>query len=275
MNHPRDRFSAAIERPESQIGLAETALWVAAEEYPDLDVPAYLARLDAMAQEAGPRVRAAGSLAERVDCLNDYLFRERGFSGNHERYDDPRNSFLNEVLDRGRGLPITLSIVYVEVGQRLGLPVCGVGFPGHFLAKLEGESEILVDAFFGCTLTRDDCTERLRAVLGADAQLVPRDHLRAATTREILARLLTNLKQLYGRAGDWLRTLACSDRLLLLMPDSPSELRDRALTYEQLECFAAAASDVERLLEIVPELGSGSPLRERLAELRRRAGPLH
>ena len=275
MNPPRDRFSAAIERPESQISLAETALWVAAEEYPELDVPAYRARLDTLAREAGPGVRAAGSPAERVECLNDYLFRERGFSGNRERYDDPRNSFLNDVLDRGCGLPITLAIVYIEVGRRLGLPLRGVGFPGHFLAKLEGDSEILVDAFFGCTLTRDDCAERLRAVLGADAQLVPREHLRAATTHEIIARMLTNLKQLYLRNGDWLRSRACCDRLLLLMPDSPSELRDRAMTYEQLEYFTAAASDLERLLEIIPERGRGDPLRVRLATLRQRAGPLH
>jgi regulator of sirC expression with transglutaminase-like and TPR domain len=275
MSDPRDRFKAAIELPDRQISLAEAALWVAAEEYPELDVPAYLARLDAMAEEVRPRVLAAGSLTARVERLNDYLFRERGLRGNHERYDDPRNSFLNDVLDRGCGLPITLAIVYVEVGRQLGLPVCGVGFPGHFLAKLTGESEILVDVFFGCTLTRDDCSERLRAVLGADAQLVPEDHLRAATTREVLARLLTNLKQLYARDGDWLRTLACCDRLLLLTPDAPSELRDRAVSYERLEYFTAAASDVERLLEIVPEAGGGAALRARLVALRRRAGPLH
>ncbi|MBW2269575.1 MAG: tetratricopeptide repeat protein [Deltaproteobacteria bacterium] len=275
MTDPREQFRAAIERPELQIDLAETALWVAAEEYPGLDVPAYLARLDGMAQEVGPRVRAAGGLAARVDCLNDYLFRECGFAGNREHYDDPRNSFLNDVLDRGCGLPITLAIVYVEVGHRLGLPVRGVGFPGHFLAKLEGEPEILVDAFFGRTLTRGECAERLRAVLGSDAKLEPLDHLRAATTREIIARLLTNLKQVYAHGGDWLRALACCDRLLLLTPDAASELRDRAIIYERLDCFSAAASDVERLLEIVPESGGDGSLRARLTALRHRVGPLH
>jgi len=172
MNHPRDRFSAAIERPESQIGLAETALWVAAEEYPDLDGPAYLARLDAMAQEAGPRVRAAGSLAERVDCLNDYLFRERGFSGNHERYDDPRNSFLNEVLERKTGIPISLCVVYIEVARRLGLDAAGINFPGHFLARV-GDAPVIVDAFEGRIASRQECRLRLIAAFGSDAELTP------------------------------------------------------------------------------------------------------
>lgn len=272
---PRESFVAAIERPEPQIGLAEAALWVAAEEYPDLDVPAYLARLDDMARDVRPRVLAAGSLGERAERLNDYLFRERGFGGNRDHYDDPRNSFLNEVIDRGCGLPITLAIVYVEVGRRLGLPVSGVGFPGHFLVKLDGDAEILIDPFFGCTLSRDDCSQRLRALLGADARLVPEDHLRAAMPREIIARLLTNLKQLYARDGDWPRTLACCDRLLLLLPDAPSELRDRAITYEQLQCFAAAASDVERLLEVAPASDDAAALRARLVALRQSAGPLN
>lgn len=275
MNAARARFQAAVEEPESQVELAEIALWVAAEEYPDLDVAAYLARFRTLADEVEPRLRGVSTLRERVDRLNDFLFREHGFTGNREHYDDPRNSFLNDVLDRGRGLPITLAIVYVEVGRRLGLPVCGVGFPGHFLAKMEGEPEILIDAFAGCTLTREECTERLRAVLGANARLVPQEHLRAATTREIIARLLTNLKHIYARDRDWPRTLACCDRLLMLMPDAPSELRDRALTYEQLEYFVAAAADVERLLELIPESGGDGPLRTRLAALRQRAGPLH
>ena len=123
-------------------------------------------------------------------------------------------------------------------------------------------------------VTRSECAERLRAVLGADAELVA-EHLRAATPREVLARLLTNLKQLYVRDGDWMRALGCCDRILLLLPDAPSELRDRGLVYEQLECYMAAASDLERFLEIAPEAGLAGPVRSRLAALRRRAGPLH
>lgn len=275
MKGPRERFAKLAQRPAAELDLAEAALLVAAEEYPDLDITAYQGRLDALAAEAELRLAGAATDSERLSRLNDYVFRERGFTGNREHYDDPRNSFLNEVIDRRLGLPITLAIVYIEVGRRLHLPLCGVGFPGHFLAKLEGEPEVLVDAFFGRSVTRSECAQRLRAALGSDAELIPEQHLRAATPHEILVRLLTNLKQLYVRDADWLRALGCCDRILLLIPDAPSELRDRGLVYEQLECFAAAASDLERFLEIAPQAERTGPLRARLSALRRRVGPLH
>lgn len=274
MSDPRERFTAAVALPEHEIDLAEAALLVAAEEYPELDVDEYLGRIDSLAASVAPRLDGLASLAERVATLNDFLFRERGFVGNQDRYDDPRNSFLNDVLDRGQGLPITLAILYVEVARRVGLPAQGVGFPGHFIAKLEGEPEILVDAFFGRTVSLEECTERLRAMLGEDAELSPADHLRAASRREILARLLTNLKHVYVRDGDWMRALACSDRLLVLIPDAPSELRDRGLVYERLECYMAAVADFERLIEILPD-GGEPALRMRVEALRQRTGQLH
>lgn len=275
MTDPRERFAALARFPGDRIDLAEAALWVAAEEYETLDVSAYLERLDALAGDAAKRVRARGTPAERIADLNEYLFRERGFTGNREHYEDPRNSFLNEVLDRRRGLPITLSIVYLEVAGRLGLSVHGVGFPGHFLVKLEGSPEIVVDAFFGRVLSAEDCAERLRVVLGPEAELVPEFHLRAATRKEIIARLLTNLKQLYARSGDWVRSLACCDRILLLVPDAAAEFRDRGLVYEQLACFTAAAADLERALELTPDADASEMLQDRIEALRLRAGPLH
>lgn len=275
MTDPRERFAALARFPGDRIDLAEAALWVAAEEYETLDVSAYLERLDALAGDAAKCVRARGTPAERIADLNEYLFRERGFTGNREHYEDPRNSFLNEVLDRRRGLPITLSIVYLEVAGRLGLSVHGVGFPGHFLVKLEGSPEIVVDAFFGRVLSAEDCAERLRVVLGPEAELVPEFHLRAATRKEIIARLLTNLKQLYARSGDWVRSLACCDRILLLVPDAAAEFRDRGLVYEQLACFTAAAADLERALELTPDADASEMLQDRIEALRLRAGPLH
>ena len=275
MTAPRERFAALAQLPDEQIDLAEAALWVAAEEYEDLDVSAYVERLDALATGAAPLVWARVTPVEQIAELNDYLFRGRGFTGNWDRYEDPRNSFLNEVLDRRRGLPITLSIVYVEVARRLGLPMCGVGFPGHFLAKLDGSPEVVVDAFFGRVLSADDCAERLRSVLGPDAELVPEFHLRAATRKEILARLLTNLKQLYAGSRDWGRSLACCDRILLLAPDAAAELHDRSLVYEQLACFTAAAADLERALELTPDADASEMLRDRIEGLRRCAGPPH
>jgi len=272
---PRERFSTAVRAPEARIDLGECALLVAAEEYPDLDVEGYLERLDALASAVAARVAAAGSDAERVAILNRYLFVELGFAGNQEKYDDPRNSFLNEVLDRGCGIPITLAIVYVEVARRLGLPVEGVGFPGHFLARYGGAAPIIIDPFFGRVLTEPQCEARLRSVLGPDASWEPGLYLRPATPREILVRLLTNLKHLYARDHDFGRALAASERILLVTPDVPVELRDRGLVYEQLDCFAAASADYARFLELAPDDASADAIRERLRETRRRTGRLH
>ena len=275
MKDPRERFAALAQRPDEQVDLAEAALWVAAEEYEGLDVAVYLEQLEVLATDAAPLVGASATPVERISALNDYLFRARGFTGNREHYEDPRNSFLNEVLDRGVGLPITLSIVYMEVAGRLGLSVRGVGFPGHFLAQLEGSPEVVVDAFFGQLLGPEDCVERLRSVLGPEAELVPELHLRVATRKEILARLLSNLKQIYAGSGDWVRALACCDRILLLAPDAAAELRDRGLVYEQLACFTAAAADLERVLELTPDSELSAALRDRIEALRRCAGPPH
>jgi regulator of sirC expression with transglutaminase-like and TPR domain len=272
---PRERFAAVARSPDARIDLAECALLVAAEEYPDLDLERYLERLDSLADAVASRIGSARSDDERVAILNRYLFVEHGFAGNQERYDDPCNSFLNDVLDRGRGIPITLAIVYIEVARRLSLPVEGVGFPGHFLAKYAGATRIIIDPFFGRVLTEPQCASRMRAVLGPESEWEPRVYQRAATPREILVRLLTNLKQLYAREHDYGRTLAASERILLLTPDVPLELRDRGLLYEQLDCFAAASADFERFLELAPDDVSASAVRDRLASARRRVGRLH
>jgi regulator of sirC expression with transglutaminase-like and TPR domain len=272
---PRDAFAEGMRVPDERIDLARAALLIAAEEYPGLDLARYLARLDELARLVAPRLREARGAAERVAVLNQFLFVEQGFRGNSEQYDDPRNSFLNEVLERRTGLPITLALVYMEVARRAGVAVDGVGFPGHFLVK-HGEGEpIIVDPFFGSVLGPEECQSRLAAVLGAGARLRPELHLRRATAREILARLLGNLKLRYVRASDYGRALACCERILLVAPDLPNELRDRGLVYEKLECFGAAVADLERFLELAPDDESAPAVRERLAELRPRLRQLH
>jgi len=273
--NPRDAFAEVLRGPDERIDLARSALLIAAEEYPALDIPRYLARLDELAGEVAPRLGKARTAAERVAVLNRFLFAERGFAGNREHYEDPRNSFLNEVLDRCAGIPITLSLVYMEVARRAGVEVDGVGFPGHFLVKHGKENLIIVDAFFGAVLTREECQVRLAAVLGAAAQLRPELHLRKASAREILVRLLGNLKVLYVRSADFGRALACCERILLVAPGAPHELRDRGLVYEKLECFGAAAADLERFLELAPDDESAGAVRERLASLRPRLRQLH
>jgi len=276
--NPRDAFAELVRAPDERIDLARSALLIAAEEYPALDIARYLGRLDELAGEVAPRLTQARTPAERVAVLNRFLFAEQGFAGNREHYEDPRNSFLNEVLDRCAGIPITLSLVYIEVARRAGVEVDGVGFPGHFLVKHGNpgkEDLIVVDAFFGTVLTREECQIRLAAVLGAAAQLRPELHLRKASAREILVRLLGNLKVLYVRSADFGRALACCERILLVAPDAPHELRDRGLVYEKLECFGAAAADLERFLELAPDDESAGAVRERLASLRPRLRQLH
>jgi regulator of sirC expression with transglutaminase-like and TPR domain len=272
---PRERFAELARLPDAKIDLALAALWIAAEEYPSLDVHAYLARLDALAAAAAPRLAGSAPDAERAEGLLRFLFQEQGLHGDEKSYDDPRNSYLNEVLDRRTGIPITLSLVLVEVARRVGLALCGVSFPGHFLVKLDGPPLRVLDPFFGRVLELSECRARLHAALGPDAVFEPERHLRAATPREILVRMLTNLKHLHLRARDLGRTLACCERILLLTPDSPTELRDRGLVFEQLECFAAAAQDLERFLQHAPDDETAPAIRDRLRALRARPLRLH
>jgi regulator of sirC expression with transglutaminase-like and TPR domain len=272
-NETRVRFAGLAAERDEHINVAEAALVIAQEEYPQLDVPAYLARLDDLAAEAGLDLRADMPPAEQVARLNHFLFVVHGFAGNSEHYYDPRNSFLNDVLDRRTGIPITLSLVYSEVAQRLALPIYGVSFPGHFLVRHVSEPPIIIDPFLGSVITTEECTQRLQGIYGAEARL-DRRLMRPAQPREILVRLLSNLKQIYVERSDFLRALACVDRILLLVPDLPRELRDRGILYQRLECFAAALRDFERYLRLAPDDQAASLIRETLPELQRRAAQL-
>jgi len=272
---PRERFAELVRVPDTRLDLARAALWIAAEEYPALDVEAEVARLDALAALAALHLAGAASDAERAVRLLGFLHDEQGFRGNEERYGDPRNSFLNEVLVRRTGIPITLSLVLLEVARRLGLRLAGVSFPGHFLVKLEGPELRILDPFHGRALDVAECRARLAKALGPQVVFVPERDLRAAGAREILVRMLTNLKHLYLRAKDLGRTLGCCERILLLVPDAAHELRDRGLVFEQLECHAAAAADLERFLELAPDDDSAPAVRERLRQLRLRPQRLH
>jgi regulator of sirC expression with transglutaminase-like and TPR domain len=226
---PRDELVRIAALPDDQVDLAAAALWIAAEECPRLDVPAYLARLDEMAAALAPSWPATADVAARVARLNRFLFAEQGFRGNAADYYDPRNSYLNEVLDRRLGIPITLSIVYIAVGRRLDLDVRGICFPGHFLVKCPGPDggQVVVDAFLGTALSPAACSRRLAAAAGRPTALDPAVHLRSAAPREILVRVLGNLKQIFLTRGDLVGALACSERILLLTPDEPLERRDR------------------------------------------------
>jgi regulator of sirC expression with transglutaminase-like and TPR domain len=281
---PREHFAELMGRPEEACPLAEAACWIAAEAQSGTDVARTLAELDSMAEQAVARGVGIGRTRERVVSLNRYLFQEQGFHGNRDDYYDPRNSFLPDVLTRRAGIPITLCLVYMEVGRRAGLPVEGVGLPGHFLARVPlgrvppgrvpEDPELLIDAFEGRIASEADCAERLRSLYGEDVRF-DRRLLRTATAHEVLARMLGNLKQIHLGRSDWERALVYSDWSLLVWPDSPSELRDRGTLYARLDCPAAAARDLERFLALAPDDAAAPAVRRALEPLRRQAQRLH
>ena len=280
----RERFALIAAGPEAEIDLAEAALWLAAESCEGIDVPRSLARLDALADALRGPVARGISLAERVAALNHELFEVHGFRGAHDDYYDPRNSFLNEVLERRRGIPISLCVLYMEIARRLGLHVEGISFPGHFLAKAvaapaSGDAgglpeEILIDAFEGRVLSFEECQERLRVVLGAQVALTP-DLLRAASKKQILLRMLSNLKSIHAALEQYEAALACCDRSLLLVPDAPLEHRDRGLIYNSLDCVRPALTDLERFLALSPDGEGSGAIRRLVAALRQRLPQVH
>jgi regulator of sirC expression with transglutaminase-like and TPR domain len=269
-----DRFQALAGLPESQLGLAEGAFVLAAEARPELDIDRGLTEVAELVERIRPLVDSASSPTGAVTALNHSFFELERFRGNREQYDDPRNSDLEEVLSRRRGLPITLSVLYVEVARQLGLEAYGVGFPGHFLAKIVGvsdsaESEIIVDPFFAQVLRREDCADRLRAAVGENVT-DSRPWLRPATALEIYVRMLNNLKILYLRNGEGLSALGCFDRILVLAPQSAVEYRDRGFLLEQLDCIRAAIEDYSQFIELAPDKEDAMAIRRRRDALAQR-----
>lgn len=214
-------FAHVVDRPDDELDLAVAALMVAECEYPGLDISHYVAAIDDMAEQVGARLRSDASTRERVERLSRTLFEDLGFRGNSTDYYDPKNSFLNEVIDRRVGIPITLAVLYLEVGRRIGIEAGGLNFPGHFLVRVEaGHGFLVVDPFHGgLTVTVDELTKRLRAVLGPNAELQS-THLEPAPKRTIVTRMLTNLAAIYRRGNDLDRALAVLERQVVLHPNN-------------------------------------------------------
>lgn len=256
---------------EQELNLAEAALLIAMDEYPGLDVDSYLRRLDELATGVQERLPAQAGLEDTLVTLNQFLFVEQGFSGDTENFDDPRNSFLNEVLDRKLGIPITLSIIYMEVGRRIGLPLKGVSFPGHFLVKFSTQDgEVVLDPFSGgCLMSKEDLEAMLEETYGAvDAVHAPLERLLTASgKKEILVRMLRNLKGAYLRRERYEKALSAVDQILLIQPDLPDEIRDRGSIYQHMECFRAALENFQRYLSMRPNAGDSPDIHRRIAEL--------
>jgi len=245
--------------------LAPAALAISRVEYPALDPAPYLLRLERMGEAAAGRLhrqQGAGTTAH-IATLNAYLYEELGFSGNRDRYDDPRNSFLNEVLDRRLGIPISLAAIYMEIGRRAGLRLEGVNFPGHFLVRALAESDTrgddaIIDPFHaGALLSEVDCRHLLRQHVGEEAAF-DRALLATATRQHIVVRMLVNLKRLYVRMQSFPQARAIADLLLAVDPSALSELRDRGLLAYHMEDFASALRDLEAYLRLMPRAEADS-----------------
>ncbi len=255
---------------DEAIDLGGAALALARIEYPDLDVPAYQQRLQALAAKVKRGLRVNPGARETIATVNRVLFEEEGLRGNRDDYYDPRNSFLNDVLDRKLGIPITLSVVYMEVARRVGFPLAGTGMPGHFLLKhydvLSGE--IIIDAFHrGLVLTPGDCDIRLREIYGGELEFKP-EFLLPVTRREILARMLNNLRQIYFGQRNFRKGLMVLDLLLAIPPRSPEMLRERALVRLNLDQYVGAAQDLANYLKLCPDAEDADDVRETLEMVR-------
>ncbi len=273
-----ERWKEIVAGPEEDIDLAEAALVIAAHEYPGLDVNAYLARIAEMAETLKSRLRRDISPTDALIALNRYLFEELGFSGNTADYYDPRNSYLNEVLDRRLGIPITLSLLCIEVGRRIGLALHGVSFPGHFLVKcVVRDGVVVLDPYArGASLSLDELQQRLRALRGDTPPPDMVQHMLAAAGRkDMLVRLLRNLKSNYLERRDLARALAAADRIIELAPRAAEEYRDRAGIYLDLECFRAALSDFRDYLMLKPGADDAAVVQRRVVELQQIAARLN
>ena len=273
----RRRFASEASRPDAEVDLGRAALLVGAEEEPRrADVSRCLARLDEMGE--GARARAARRGGSRVEALNSYLFDELGFAGNESDYYDPRNSMIHQVLARGKGIPITLSVVYIEVGRRAGLRVEGVGLPGHFVVRaFEDESDdegVLVDPFNRRATDAEECQGRIDLIYDGRVELND-EHLRAVGARSILARILGNLKAVYVRAGLFRRALAATERLLLLAPSDLDERRDRGMLLAQLGRLHEAVVDTQTYLNLSPDAPDAAAVQEQLKKMQARQAMLN
>ena len=264
----RDAFTRLLQTPEPELDLAEAALLIAAEEYPDLRPAVYLNQIARMSSDLKQRIRTEVEPQRVVERANTYFFEELHFKGNRDEYYDPRNSFLNEVIDRRVGIPITLAVLYVAVGERAGLPVRGVGMPGHFLVKYAPAStgEVFIDAFNGRSLSRKECAKMLEEMYGGTVEMRPA-LLEPSTKRQILARILNNLKSLYLSRGDLARALAASDRIMLTDPHLTSEWRDRGMIHFQLRHDTEALKDFSRYLAVRPEPEDTARIKQLRAQL--------
>lgn len=264
-------WNALASTPDERIPLLGSALLVARDEYPELDPDQYDRLVETHVEHLRPEIEATPAWPLKMAAINRHLFDELGYSGNHDEYYDPRNSYLNEVIERRLGNPISLAMVQIEVARRLGVPLDGVSFPGHFLVRLPVDGGILVmDPFNGGRpLGAEELRERAKPHLGGD---VPDDNallqiLDPASHRAILVRVLRNLHGVYAERQEWDRAARSADRVLKLAPEQTDALRDRGLAYLQMDHIHGARTDLARYLHLARDAADAEQVREKLIEL--------
>jgi len=268
-----DYFATLVADDES-LPLTEAAVSLAQDAYPDLDLEAVLAELDELALRVKRRLPEAADLPEKISALNRFFFRELGFAGNLNDYYDPDNSHLNVVLKRRRGIPISLAVLYLELAEQIGVPVNGVSFPGHFLLRITlPEGDVMLDPTTGQSLSEAQMVDMLEPYISHTEQSVGnalRMLLQPATPREIVARMLRNLKAVYLQTERWQRLLAIQQRLVVLLPENIEEIRDRGFAYARLDYLRPALEDLERYLDDRPDAEDATTVETQLNELRQR-----
>ena len=274
---PLEPFVHLLAGGDERIELARACLLIAQDAYPGLEIERYLGDIERLAIQLRDRLPRGAGAEEKILALNQFLYGDLGYTGNADDYYDPRNSYLNEVLDRRTGIPITLSVLYIELGRRIGLPIEGVSFPGHFLVRLRLRGGMLVlDPFAGGEpQSEDDLRQRLERVIPRDAtggvsarELPLEQFLEPASKRQILTRLLRNLKAIYRKTDKPERELEVLNRMLAVTPEAAAELRDRGQVYQRLECWQPALKDFTQYLEREPDASDVDDVRVRMMELR-------
>ncbi|WP_042303350.1 SirB1 family protein [Paraburkholderia kururiensis] len=273
MTRVLDYFSALVAEDDS-LPLTEAALAIAQDAYPDVDLQGTLAEIDELVLRVKRRLPEGADVRQKVGILNRFFFRELGFACNLNDYYDPDNSHLNVVLKRRRGIPISLAILYLEMASQLDLPVRGVSFPGHFLLRVSTpEGDVMLDPTNGHSLSESEMVEMLEPYVAKAGESVGRALrmlLQPATRREIVARMLHNLKSTYLQTERWQRLLGIQQRLVILLPESLEEVRDRGFAYARLDYLRPALEDLERYLGERPDAEDATVVESQLHELRQR-----
>ena len=271
---PLDYFGALVQS-DAQFHLLEAAVSLGQDEYPRLDVQQVLAEADQLLARLRQRLPADAPAMHRLRMVNHFFFHDLHFAGNLNHYYDPDNSYLHKVLDRRRGIPVSLAVLWLELAQGVGLSAHGVGFPGHFMVKVNlPHAQVVIDPFSGQSLSREELLMRLEAWRGShglavDDELPLGHYLQAMPAREIIARMLRNLKEIHRSQRDWRRLVAVEDRLLVLLPQAWEEYRDRGLAQAELGLLGLAVRDLEIYLDRAAAGDDAGRIAERVAELRR------